>query len=94
MTGEGADQVRVLDLFVEVADKAAAGQMGRCNFVERTDFLFAGGGIIDYNRTGDSVKFCIIYLIGKFYNSTLTFSISTLLYTLLIFIFYPTFTEL
>lgn len=33
-------------------------------------------------RTGDSVKFCIIYLIGKFYNSTLPFSISTLLYTL------------
>ena len=24
-------------------------------------------------RTGDSVKFCIIYLIGKFYNSTLPF---------------------
>ena len=33
-------------------------------------------------RTGDSVKFCIIYLIGKFYKSTLPFSISTLLYTL------------
>ena len=46
-------------------------------------------------RTGDSVKFCIIYLIGKFYQfSTLPISSSTLLYTLLIFIFYPTFTEL
>ena len=52
VAAEGADQVRILDLFVEVADKAAAGQMGRCNFVERTDFLFAGGWIIDYNRTG------------------------------------------
>ena len=52
VAAEGADQVRVLDLFVEVADKAAAGQMGRCNFVERADFLFAGGWVIDYNRTG------------------------------------------
>ena len=49
MAAEGAYQVRVLDLLVEVADKAAAGQMGRCNFVERTDFLFAGGWIIDYD---------------------------------------------
>lgn len=54
MAAEGADPVRVLDLFVEVADKAAAGQMGRCNFVERADFLFAGGWIIDYDRTGKS----------------------------------------
>ena len=30
-------------------------------------------------RTGDSVKFCIIYMIGKFYSSTLPHSISTLL---------------
>lgn len=51
VAAEGADQVRILDLFVEVTDKAAAGQMGRCNFVERTDFLFAGGWIIDYDRT-------------------------------------------
>ena len=54
MAAEGSDQVRILDLFVEVADEAAAGQMGRCNFVERTDFLFAGGWIIDYDRTGKS----------------------------------------
>ena len=54
MTGEGADQVRVLDLFVEVADKAAASQVGGCNFIERADFLFAGGWIIDYDRTGKS----------------------------------------
>ncbi len=54
VAAECADQVRVLDLFVEVADKAAAGQMGRCNFVERTDFLFAGDWIIDYDRTGKS----------------------------------------
>ena len=54
VAAEGSDQVRVLNLFVEVADKAAAGQMGRCNFVERTDFLFAGGWIIDYDRTGKS----------------------------------------
>lgn len=52
VAAEGSDQVRVLDLFVEVADKTAAGQVGRCNLVERTDFLFAGGWIIDYNRTG------------------------------------------
>ena len=52
MAAEGADQVRILDLFVEVADDATAGQVGRCNFVERADFLFAGGWIIDYNRTG------------------------------------------
>ena len=52
VAAEGSDQVRILDLFVEVADEAAAGQMGRCNFVERADFLFAGGWIINYNRTG------------------------------------------
>lgn len=52
VAAEGADQVRILDLFVEVADEAAAGQMGRCNFVERADFLFAGGWVIDYDRTG------------------------------------------
>ena len=49
MAAEGSDQVRVLDLFVEVADKTAAGQMGRCNFVERADFLLAGGWIMDYD---------------------------------------------
>ena len=54
MSAEGADQVRILDLFVEVADEATAGQVGRCNFVERADFLFAGGGIIYYDRTGKS----------------------------------------
>ena len=52
MAAEGTDQVRILDLFVEVADKTAAGQMGGCDFVERADFLFAGGWIIDYDRTG------------------------------------------
>ena len=52
VTAEGADEVRVFDLFVEVADKAAAGQVGGCDFVERADFLFAGGWIIDYDRTG------------------------------------------
>ena len=51
VAAEGADQVRVLDLFVEVADKTAAGQVGGCNFVERADFLLAGGWIIDYDRT-------------------------------------------
>ena len=35
MAAEGADQIRVFDLFVEVADKAAAGQVGGCDFVER-----------------------------------------------------------
>ena len=50
VAAEGSDQVRILDLFVEVADEATAGQMGRCNFVERADFLFAGGWIIDYDR--------------------------------------------
>ena len=49
VAAEGSDQVRVLDLFVEVADKTAAGQMGRCNFVERADFLLAGGWIMDYD---------------------------------------------
>ena len=52
MAAEGADQVRVFDLFVEVADKAAAGQVGGCDFVERVDFLLTGGWIIDYDRTG------------------------------------------
>ena len=52
MAAEGADQVRILDLFVEVADKAAAGQVGGSHFVERADFLFAGGWVIDYDRTG------------------------------------------
>ncbi len=46
VAAEGADQVRVFDLFVEVADKAAAGQVGGCHFVERADFLLAGGWII------------------------------------------------
>ena len=54
MAAEGSNQIRVLDLFVEVADKAAAGQVGGCDFVERADFLFAGGGIIYYDRTGKS----------------------------------------
>jgi len=66
VAAEGSNQIRVLDLFVEVTDKAAASHVGGCYFVERADFLFAGGGIIYYDRTGDSVKFCIIYLIGKF----------------------------
>lgn len=48
---EGSDQVRVLDLFVEVANKTAAGQVGGSHFVERADFLLAGGWIIYYNRT-------------------------------------------
>ena len=43
MAAEGADQVRVFDLFVEVTDKAAAGQVGGCDFVERADLLLAGG---------------------------------------------------
>lgn len=51
VAAEGADQVRVLDLFVEVADKAAAGQVGGSHFVERADFLLADGWIIDYDRT-------------------------------------------
>lgn len=51
VAAEGADQVRILDLFVEVADKAAAGQVGGCDFVDRADFLLAGGWIIDYYRT-------------------------------------------
>ena len=52
VTAEGADQVRILDLFVEVADKAAAGQVGGCDFVERADFLLAGGWVIDYDQAG------------------------------------------
>ena len=52
VAAEGADQVRVFDLLVEVADKAAAGQVGGCDFVERADFLLAGGWVIDYDRTG------------------------------------------
>ena len=69
VAAEGADQVRILDLFVEVADKAAAGQMGRCNFVERADFLLAGGWIIYYNRTGkaggeEHILYCnVIFLL-------------------------------
>ena len=43
MAAEGADEVQVFDLFVEVTDKAAAGQVGGCDFVERADFLLAGG---------------------------------------------------
>ena len=54
VAAEGSDQVRVLDLFVEVADKTAAGQVGGSHFVERADFLLAGGWIIDYDRTGKS----------------------------------------
>ena len=54
MAAEGADQVRILNLFVEVTDKAAAGQVGGCDFVERADFLLAGGWVIDYDRTGKS----------------------------------------
>ena len=52
VAAEGSDQVRVFDLFVEVADEATAGQVGRCNFVERADFLLAGGWVRDYDRTG------------------------------------------
>ena len=52
VAAEGADQVRVFDLFVEVADKAAASQVGGCDFVERADILLAGGWIIDYDRKG------------------------------------------
>ena len=48
MAAEGADEVQVFDLFVEVTDKAAAGQVGGCDFVERADFLLAGGWVIDY----------------------------------------------
>ena len=51
VAAEGADQVRILNLFVEVTDKAAAGQVGGCDFVERADFLLAGGWITDYYRT-------------------------------------------
>ena len=43
VAAEGANEVRVFDLFVEVADKAATGQVGGCDFVERADFLLAGG---------------------------------------------------
>ena len=43
MATEGANEVRVFDLFVEAADKAAAGKMRGCDFVERADFLLAGG---------------------------------------------------
>lgn len=43
VAAEGADEVRAFDLFVEVTDKAAAGQVGGCDFVERADFLLAGG---------------------------------------------------
>ena len=43
MAAEGADQVRVFDLFVEVADKAAAGQIGGCDFVERADLRLRPG---------------------------------------------------
>ena len=35
VAAEGTDEVRVFNLFVEVADKAAAGQVGGCDFVER-----------------------------------------------------------
>ena len=49
MAAEGAYQVRILDLFVEVADKTAAGQVGGSHFVEREDFLLAGGWIMDYD---------------------------------------------
>ena len=52
VAAEGADEVRVFDLFVEVTDKAAAGQVGGCDFVERADFLLAGGWVIDYDRAG------------------------------------------
>ena len=52
VAAEGANEVRVFDLFVEVADKAAAGQVGGCNLIERSDFLFAGGWIIYHDRTG------------------------------------------
>ena len=51
VAAEGANEVRVLDLFVEVADKAAAGQVGGCDLVERADYLLTGGWIIDYDRT-------------------------------------------
>ena len=43
VAAEGADQVRVFDLFVEVADKAAAGQVGGCDFVERADLRLRPG---------------------------------------------------
>ena len=52
VAAEGADQVRVLNLFIEVAHEAATGQVGGCDFVERADFLLAGGWVIDYYRTG------------------------------------------
>ena len=45
MAAEGADQVRILDLFVEVADEATAGLVGGYDFVERADFLLTGGGM-------------------------------------------------
>ena len=52
MAAEGADQVRILDLFVEVADEAATSEVGGSDFVERADLLLAGCGVIDHYRTG------------------------------------------
>ena len=40
VAAEGSDQVRIFYLLVEVADKTATGQVGGCDFVERTDFLY------------------------------------------------------
>ena len=37
VAAEGSNQIRVLDLFVEVAHKAATGQVGGCDFIERAD---------------------------------------------------------
>ena len=71
MAAEGANEVRVFDLFVEVADKAEAGQVGGCHFVERADFLLAGGWIIDYNRTGVTPYQSISELYSKLYLASL-----------------------
>ena len=54
VAAEGSDQVRVFDLFLEVTDKAAAGQVGGRHFVERADFLLAGGWVIYYHRASQS----------------------------------------
>ena len=49
VVAEGADKVGVFDLFIEIADEGASGEMATCDFIDRTILFCPGSWIKSIN---------------------------------------------
>ena len=54
VAAEGTDEIRILDLFVEISHKATACKVRGSDLIERTDFLFICSKIKNHHRASQS----------------------------------------